>query len=553
MFGWQDAKKAVEAEGIYVGGWDPRNAVLPNRNARHHVANREDTLEHAATVQDWEADEERRLVRKLDTRVLLPCCIIYFLAYLDRANMGFVKILQAGKPSSFEETLHLEGADFNWAVSVTYFMVTVLLIPSNLLMKRFSGKFYFPVIMVLWGTIVMCIGAVHNKAGLLAARFFLGVPESGVVPACIMYFSFWYKPHERAWRIGIFHAANALASGVGGFLAVAIDHLNGKGGLESWRWLFIIEGAMPLVCAVPIHFLLLTFPEDSKSLTERERYIAVNRFGRGATRKTDVTWDWPAFFNVMSRPSTYVFFVSYLCLLIVAVALGTFLPTILKVFAKFSSTKANEYSSAVYFVAIVIYAFWSWHSDWTHERIWHYIIPAAMAIPCFAIWTHVATQKSFGNMTPIQLYGLAYLGNMVSIAQPAALAYRTSTLYGASEQAIGGATAVASLSIASIIGPQIFPSTDAPWYLPGFAAASSTIAFTIISFASLPLWLLWEAKRRKAKTGHAMPLRAIEDAEHSTISAANLALLREQNALEEKRGLEVEDHRHIEEIPDTKI
>jgi MFS family permease len=111
-------------------------------------------------------------------------------------------------------------------VSVTYFMVTVLLIPSNLLMKKFSGKFYFPVIMVLWGAIVMCIGAVHNKAGLLAARFFLGVPESGVVPACIMYFSFWYKPHERAWRIGIFHAANALASGVGGFLAVAIHHVS---------------------------------------------------------------------------------------------------------------------------------------------------------------------------------------------------------------------------------------------------------------------------------------------------------------------------------------
>lgn len=32
----------------------------------------------------------------------------------------------------------------------------------------------------------------------------------------------------------------------------------------------------------------------------------------------------------MSRPSTYVFFVSYICLLIVAVALGTFLPIILK-------------------------------------------------------------------------------------------------------------------------------------------------------------------------------------------------------------------------------
>ena len=49
-----------------------------------------------------------------------------------------------------------------------------------------------------------------------------------------------------------------------------------------------------------------------------------------------------------------------------------------------------------------------------------------------------------------------------------------------------------------------------------------------------------------------MPLRAIEDAEHSTISAANLARLHEQNALEEKRALDPENPRHIEEIPDTK-
>ena len=48
-------------------------------------------------------------------------------------------------------------------------------------------------------------------------------------------------------------------------------------------------------------------------------------------------------------------------------------------------------------------------------------------------------------------------GNLVSTAQPAALAYRSSTLYGASEQAVGGATAVAALSIASIIGPQVRP------------------------------------------------------------------------------------------------
>lgn len=89
--------------------------------------------------------------------------------------------------------------------------------------------------------------------------------------------------------------------------------------------------------------------------------------------------------------------------------------------------------------------------------MWHYILPVLCAIPCFAIWTNVARHKTFGDLSPISLYGIAFLGNLVSIAQPAALSYRTATLYGAAEQAVGGASAVAALSIASIIGPQIFP------------------------------------------------------------------------------------------------
>lgn len=36
MFGWQAAKAAVEAEGIYVGGWDLRNVFWAKRLDGHH-------------------------------------------------------------------------------------------------------------------------------------------------------------------------------------------------------------------------------------------------------------------------------------------------------------------------------------------------------------------------------------------------------------------------------------------------------------------------------------------------------------------------------------
>ncbi|KAK5206364.1 hypothetical protein LTR41_007802 [Exophiala xenobiotica] len=155
---FSETRTAAEAEGIYIGGWSVRRAMWPKTvNGKHDSS--QDRVEHVAAIQDWDAAEEAALVRKLDCRVLLPCCIVYFFAYLDRANMGFVNIMHAGTEDSFEESLHLKGTDFNWAVSITYFMVTVLLMPSNLLMKRFGARKYFPVIMVLFGkniSIIFC-------------------------------------------------------------------------------------------------------------------------------------------------------------------------------------------------------------------------------------------------------------------------------------------------------------------------------------------------------------------------------------------------------------
>lgn len=76
---------------------------------------------------EWTKAEERALIRKLDFRVLFPCCVVYFLAYMDRANLGNVKILQKGLPSSLEESLGLAGNQFNW-VSILGYLTSAQLI-----------------------------------------------------------------------------------------------------------------------------------------------------------------------------------------------------------------------------------------------------------------------------------------------------------------------------------------------------------------------------------------------------------------------------------------
>jgi MFS family permease len=55
-------------------------------------------------------------------------------------------------------------------------------IPSNMMMKRVRPSLWIPSIMVAWGLICVCMGLVHDYAGLIVTRAFLGLAEGGLFP-----------------------------------------------------------------------------------------------------------------------------------------------------------------------------------------------------------------------------------------------------------------------------------------------------------------------------------------------------------------------------------
>lgn len=58
----------------------------------------------------------------------------------------------------------------------------------------------------------------------------------------------------------------------------------------------------------------------------------------------------------------------------------------------------------------------------------------------------------------------------------------------------------------------MFPNSDAPLYHEAFVGTCVIVSVAIVSALTIPCWLTLEARNRKRKYGHAMPLRAIEDA-----------------------------------------
>jgi hypothetical protein len=96
----------------------------------------------------------------------------------------------------------------------------------------------------------------------------------------------------------------------------------------------------------------------------------------------------------------------------------------------------------------------------------------------------------------------------------------------------------------------MYPNADGPNYVKGFAGTCGVLGICILAYLTLPLWLLREARQRKLKTGHAMPLQAMEDAENSQVSEAAHARLHaiteaEENAAMKRDEMKL-DVQHVE-------
>jgi MFS family permease len=147
--------------------------------------------------------------------------------------------------------------------------------PAILMAQRFPIERVAAVIILLWGMCLMCTAAVHNWQGIYAQRFFLGFLESGVSPMFMLVVGSWYKKPEQALRMGAWYCCTGYVSIVSPLINYALGHIHGK--LHSWRYMYLVAGAVTMLWSIAIFFFLPPDPIRAKGFTERERFIAVSR------------------------------------------------------------------------------------------------------------------------------------------------------------------------------------------------------------------------------------------------------------------------------------
>ncbi|WP_229514678.1 MFS transporter [Paraburkholderia terrae] len=204
------------------------------------------------------------IVSQVMRRLLPFLLLMYVLAFLDRANIGFAQ-------KALQHDTGISNAAFAFGAGVFFVGYALFEVPSNLLLHRVGARLWMCRIMVTWGLVSAAMSLAHTATTFYALRFLLGVAEAGFFPGVIYYLTRWFPQSARARAVGVFYFGAPLAFMFGSPLSGFLLDLHGALNLAGWQWLFLIEGGLASVVGVWAFFYLDDRPEDASWLTPQAR------------------------------------------------------------------------------------------------------------------------------------------------------------------------------------------------------------------------------------------------------------------------------------------
>jgi MFS family permease len=208
----------------------------------------------------------QKTVRRISLRLLPFLLLMYILAFLDRANLGFAKL-------AFQADTGLSESTFAFGAGIFFVGYSIFEIPSNLVLHRVGAKRWMCRIMVSWGIVSAMMMFAHNATTFYLFRFLLGVMEAGFFPGVIYYLTYWYPSEMRARSIGLFYFGIPFALILGGPLSGWLLELDGTGGLKGWQWMFLVEGVLATIVGVWAYWYLDNKPATARWLSDEQKQL----------------------------------------------------------------------------------------------------------------------------------------------------------------------------------------------------------------------------------------------------------------------------------------
>ncbi|ODV91547.1 hypothetical protein CANCADRAFT_72590 [Tortispora caseinolytica NRRL Y-17796] len=422
--------------------------------------------------------DDCKLMWKVDLHVIPILFLIFLCAFTDRISIGNAQI------AGIEQSLGMQGNQFNIAVLVFFVPYILLEIPSNLILKSITPSIWFGSIVSLWGITAIGMGFTTNFAGLVTARVFMGIFEAGLMPGSIYLISMYYKQCELQRRITIFFAASVIAGAFGGLLAFAFMQMHGIRGIEGWRWIFIMEGILSVLVAVLAYIFVPNMPEKARFLNAEERVYIYERQVRSTehigtmNKLNSFTWT-----LLLTDWKLYIGTLMYMLINYSGVSATVVMPSIVYGLGAYTPQRTQLMLIPIYIVSVIVSFCGAWYADKREQRYPVSMLGALTLLTGYLILYVGQDTVASG----VKYFACFLLVSGCFTAQPLALAWLQNNISGHYKRAIFSAVQIGIGNIGGLIASILFQSTHAPGYASGYITG---IAFTVASLAAFTLFYL---------------------------------------------------------------
>ncbi|KAJ5670806.1 uncharacterized protein N7477_006169 [Penicillium maclennaniae] len=439
----------------------------------------------AGLSDEERAKIDRRLLWKLDLRLLPWLSLLYLVSFLDRTNIGNAKIVGLTKD------LNMTPNQYNATLTIFFISYSVFEPLTNVLLKRLRPSIFIPLIIISWGICMTLMGIVKNYSGLMAVRWFLGLSEAGLFPGVGYFLSCWYKRSEFGVRMAIFFSAAALAGSFGGLLAAAIANMDGIGGKAGWSWIFILEGLSYLPDRHRILLAKFLSPDDRQRVLRR---LASDQQSSAEHEEFKMSYFWAS----VKDWKTWTGAVIYMGADGSLYAFSLFVPTIIRELGMkdghlpHTSIHAQLLSVPPYAVAAVLTVAVGFLADRTRQRGLCNIGVSLLGIVGFCML--------LGCKTAGGRYAGVFLGAMgIYPAIANTIAWASNNTEGVYKRGVTLGFIIGWGNLNGIVSSNIYRDQDAPRFYPGHGVVLAYLVLFLCGGSILQYFLLRRENRKRVR------------------------------------------------------
>jgi MFS family permease len=304
---------------------------------------------------------EQSTMRRVTNRIMPFLMLCYFVAYLDRVNVGFASL-------QMNKALGLNGAAYGLGAGLFFVGYFICEVPSNLLLYKFGARRWIARIMLTWGLCAAAMAFVGGEHSFYAVRTLLGVAEAGFQPGVLFFLTLWFPEAYRGRVIGLFFAAIPLSGIIGSPVSGWLLGLDGVAGLQGWQWLYLIEALPAILLAPAVAFYLQDGPAHARWLPMDGREWLDRRLA-GEERKVQSQHS-HTLIQALLHPLVIFLTLIYFTNVCLNNGIAFFLPQIIKGFG-LTNTQTGFVAAIPSLVALVAVVWLGRRSDKHQERYGH--------------------------------------------------------------------------------------------------------------------------------------------------------------------------------------